>query len=78
MEALMSSPVTVIDDINVQVREPHVRVLKPSGLRTIATVATQAVSAVREGLAMMHRYENLRAHGASHKAAAEKACAFKS
>jgi hypothetical protein len=76
MEAHMSSPVTVIDDINVQVRDS--RDLKPSGLRIIAGAASQAVSAVRDGLAMMHRYEDLRAHGVSHKAAAEKACAFTS
>ena len=65
----MSSPATHIDDHSIGIRTP-----KSSGF---STLATQVVAAVRDGLTSMHTYEDLRAHGASHAAAAEKACAFK-
>jgi hypothetical protein len=66
----MSSPVTHIDDHTISVRAP-----KSSGF---SILASQVIAAVRDGLTSMHHYEDLRAHGTSHAAAAKRACAFKS
>jgi hypothetical protein len=70
MEALMSNPATLIDGESIEFRAPKLSRLK--------LAATCVLAGIRDGLASMHQYEDLRAHGVSHAAAAKTACAFKS
>jgi hypothetical protein len=70
MEVPMSSPATNIDGDSIEFRAPKSTNWKAA--------AKQVFAAIRDGLTSMHQYEDLRARGASHGAAAKKACAFNS
>jgi hypothetical protein len=45
-------------------------------LRSLGASTRRLLAAVHDGLTAMHTYEFLRAHGASHTSACDKACTF--
>jgi hypothetical protein len=68
----MGSPVTNIDAIDLHAAPQ--RSALSQAWQGCNAAATQVFGAVQEGIASMHRYEDLRAHGASHAEAVKAAC----
>jgi hypothetical protein len=69
MEALMPNQLTDLDRRGASFETCW-------SMQSLGVSTRRLLAAVQDGLRAMHTYEFLRAHGASHTSACDKACSF--